>query len=78
MGARLAKLLAMRGHEVRALHRKPDQAATLRVDGAIPVAGDLTVLDVTGLASLIGDADTLVFSAGADAPPDHYRTHRWR
>lgn len=65
VGARLTKLLASNGHKVRALHRKPEQAATLNADGAVPVAGDLTALDTDSLAKLIGDADTLVFSAGA-------------
>ncbi|MEP7008197.1 MAG: SDR family oxidoreductase [Sphingomonas bacterium] len=65
VGARLVKLLASNGHQVRALHRKPEQAAALQADGAKPVAGDLTALDVAAFATLIDDADTLVFSAGA-------------
>ncbi|WP_027281702.1 NAD(P)H-binding protein [Roseomonas gilardii] len=65
VGARLAKLASSNGHEVRALHRKPEQAAVLQADGAKPIAGDLTTLDADALAGLIDDADTLVFSAGA-------------
>lgn len=65
VGARTARRLAASGHQVRALHRKPEQAAALAAVGAETVAGDLTALDAAGLAGLIGDADTLVFSAGA-------------
>lgn len=65
VGARLAKLASSNGHEVRALHRKPEQAAVLQADSAKPIAGDLTTLDADALAGLIDDADTLVFSAGA-------------
>lgn len=65
VGARLTRLLASNGHEVLALHRKPEQAEALHANGAVPVAGDLSDLDVGAFATLIGDAETVVFSAGA-------------
>ena len=40
-GRLLVEELLRRGHEVRALHRDPDQAAQLGQAGALPVPGDL-------------------------------------
>lgn len=65
VGARLVKLLTARRHDVLALHRKPEQARALATAGANPGEGDLAALDPAGLARLMGDADTVVFSAGA-------------
>jgi uncharacterized protein YbjT (DUF2867 family) len=61
---RLEKLLAA-GHQVRGLIRNPDHAGDLQAAGAQPVVADLEALDVDGLADLIGDADAIVFAAGA-------------
>ncbi len=65
VGRRLAGQLAARGHEPRALHRYPEQAAELKALGATPVAGSLLELDADGLAELMTGSDVVVFSAGA-------------
>lgn len=65
VGRRLARQLTARGHEPRALHRHPEQAAELRALGAAPVAGSLLKLDADGLAGLMAGSDVVVFSAGA-------------
>ncbi|GAB3056641.1 NAD(P)H-binding protein [Stenotrophomonas tumulicola] len=65
VGRHLVKQLAARGHRVRALHRKPEQAGTLQQDGATPVAGDLLQLDADALAALLAGSETMVFTAGA-------------
>lgn len=65
VGRHLVRQLAERGHRVRALHRKAEQADTLRADGAVPVSGDLQQLDAVGLAELLAGSDVVVFSAGA-------------
>jgi len=62
---RLSKILAERGHAPSALHRKPEQAATITAQGAAPVLGDLTKLTVDELAGKIAGSDVVVFSAGA-------------
>jgi uncharacterized protein YbjT (DUF2867 family) len=62
---RLCSQLAKRGHQVIALHRKPEQADDLAARGATPVAGDLTTLSATGLAGLMSGSDAIIFSAGA-------------
>lgn len=65
VGRRLAQQLAKRGHEPRALHRRPEQTAELQALGARPVHGNLLELDVDGLAGLMAGSDVVVFSAGA-------------
>lgn len=65
VGRHLVSQLTARGHRVRALHRRPEQAAALQQDGATPVAGDLQALDGTSLAALLTGSDVLVFTAGA-------------
>lgn len=65
IGRRLVERLAKRGHEPRALHRKPEQADTLKALGATPVAGDLTALDAPALAQLMAGSKAVVFTAGA-------------
>lgn len=65
IGIRLSKILAERGHTPSALHRTPEQAATITAQGAVPVLGDLTKLSVDDLAVKMADSDVVVFSAGA-------------
>lgn len=65
VGRRLAEQLSGRGHAVRALHRRPEQADDLRALGATPVAGSLTELSAEQLADLMKGSDVAVFSAGA-------------
>lgn len=62
---RLSRQLAERGHQPKALHRKPEQADELASLGATPVAGDLTKLTAKALAALMKGSDAVVFSAGA-------------
>lgn len=65
VGRYLARQLAQRGHEPRALHRNAQQVDELRALGAAPVQGNLLELDADGLAALMGDSDAVVFTAGA-------------
>ncbi|HET6505450.1 MAG TPA: SDR family oxidoreductase [Baekduia sp.] len=61
----LERLLADEGHAVRGLIRNPDHAPDLEAAGATPVVADLEEQDVDALARTIGDADAIVFAAGA-------------
>ncbi len=62
---RLERLLVAAGHRVRGLIRNPDHAGDLHDAGAEAVVADLEELDIDALADLIGDADAIVFAAGA-------------
>jgi uncharacterized protein YbjT (DUF2867 family) len=62
---RLEKRLGAAGHRARGLIRNPDHAGDLHDAGAEAVVADLEELDVDGIADLIGDADAIVFAAGA-------------
>ena len=59
------KLLADAGHTVRALIRNPAHDADIEATGAQPVVADLEQLEPEQLASLLGNADAVVFAAGA-------------
>ncbi len=61
----LERLLADEGHGVRGLIRNPDHVADLEAAGATAVVADLEELDVDALAEAIGEADAIVFAAGA-------------
>ena len=65
IGSRLVPMLADKGHRITALHRKPEQAETLRKAGAEPVQGDLMEMGVDDFAAAAKGADYAVFSAGA-------------
>lgn len=65
VGRHLCKYLALHDHAARPLHRRPEQAETLRALGAEPVQGDLLQLDDHALASLMQGSDVVVFTAGA-------------
>ena len=65
VGHSLAAQLATRGHRVRALHRRSEQAPSLQQVGAVPVSGDLVAMDAGTLAELIDGSEVLVFAAGA-------------
>ncbi|MCE0491034.1 SDR family oxidoreductase [Pantoea sp. Mb-10] len=65
IGRYLCQYLARHGHVARPLHRRPEQAETLRALGAEPVQGDLLHLDVNALTTLIQGSDAVVFTAGA-------------
>ena len=61
----LERLLSERGHRVRGLIRRPDQAADLEARGAEAVVCDLEALEVDAVAEILGSADAFVFAAGA-------------
>jgi uncharacterized protein YbjT (DUF2867 family) len=62
---RLARLLAQQGDGVVSLIRNPDHADDVREDGATPVVVDIEESDAATVADAIGDADAVVFAAGA-------------
>jgi len=59
----LHPLLKARGHQVRGLIRNPDHADEVRAAGAEPVLCDLETED--DVAEAVGEADAIVFAAGA-------------
>jgi uncharacterized protein YbjT (DUF2867 family) len=61
----LARLLTERGDEVRSLIRNPDHAADVEATGAEPVVCDLENAADEDVAAAVGDADAVVFAAGA-------------
>lgn len=65
VGRRLLPLLVEAGHEVHALHRRPDQASALRDAGVTPHEGDLMDMGTDDYADLVRGAEAVVFSAGA-------------
>ncbi|MEW5751382.1 SDR family oxidoreductase [Pseudomonas lactis] len=65
-GLRLCRQLVEAGHSAIGLHRRPEQAEVLRGIGAIPVMGDLVTTSTTELSELMLEADTVVFTAGAN------------
>ncbi|KSV91867.1 SDR family oxidoreductase [Sinorhizobium sp. GL28] len=65
VGRRLCNQLSERGHEVVALHRKPEQGPELKALGANPTAGSLLELEAPALAELMSGSDVVVFTAGA-------------
>ncbi len=65
VGLRLTRQLSAKQHAVSALHRKPEQAATLQAAGAQPVAGDIQQLTVDALAQQMAGHEVVVFTAGA-------------
>lgn len=65
IGLRLSKLLSDKGHDVRAMYRKPEQESVIRQQGAEPVKGNLTELSAAALAEHLTGCETVVFTAGA-------------
>ena len=61
----LAPLLVARGDEVTAVVRNPEHSAEVAATGATPVAADIELLDVDGIAALLRGHDAVVWSAGA-------------
>jgi nucleoside-diphosphate-sugar epimerase len=62
---RLAARLVERGDQVIGLIRNPDHAADVRGIGADPVVCDLEQATVEEIAAATGEADAVVFAAGA-------------
>lgn len=65
VGHRLLPQLVEQGHQVTALHRKPEQADSLRQQGATPIEGDMMTLSRDDYKALLNDQEIIVFSAGA-------------
>jgi uncharacterized protein YbjT (DUF2867 family) len=61
----LARLLSDRGDEVRSLIRNPDHAGDIEAAGAEPVVCDLENAADEDVAAAVGDAEAVVFAAGA-------------
>src|SRR3954447_5401412 len=61
----LPSLLAERGDTVRGIIRNPGHADDVRADGAEPVVCDLESAEASQVAQVVGDADAVVFAAGA-------------
>ena len=65
VGHRLLPQLIAQGHEVTALHRKPEQADSLIHQGAKPVEGDMMSLTRDDYKARLQNQEVIVFSAGA-------------
>lgn len=65
VGRRLAAQLTARGDEVTGMHRRPEQASTIRSTGATAVLADLIDDTVEDIAQAMRGHDAVVFSAGA-------------
>lgn len=65
IGHRLLPLLIEKGHQVVALHRKPEQAEDLAKAGALPHAGDIMTMEPADFARACEGCEAIVFSAGA-------------
>lgn len=63
----LTPILVERGHTVRGLVRKPEQAGDLEADGTLPVICDLEDVDDDDLDAALAGSNTVVFAAGAGA-----------
>jgi nucleoside-diphosphate-sugar epimerase len=70
---RLIRLLARDGHTARGIIRTPGHVADVEADGGVPVLCDLEQDDVR---PHVGDADAIVFAAGAGpgSGPERKRT----
>ena len=60
-----APRLQAAGHEVSGVIRKAEQSDDVRAVGAEPVVADIEHVSVEEIAEVIGDHDTVVWSAGA-------------
>jgi uncharacterized protein YbjT (DUF2867 family) len=65
IGLRLTRLLAERGDRVLGLIRNPDQSDHVASAGGEAVVADLEAATADEVAEAIGDAEAIVFSAGA-------------
>jgi uncharacterized protein YbjT (DUF2867 family) len=62
---RLTHLIADRGDRVRSIIRKEEQSDDVRAAGADPLVADLESAGVDELVAIVGQADAVVFAAGA-------------
>ncbi len=69
-GNRIASLLIRQGHSVSGLCRNPKQIAWLAEIGVRTFAGDIAVISEQDLARTIGEAEAVVFTAGAGDQDD--------
>src|SRR5690349_4634820 len=61
----LSRRLADGGHQVVGLIRNPDHADEVGAAGAEPVVCDLETANVEEVTAAVGDAEVVVFAAGA-------------
>jgi uncharacterized protein YbjT (DUF2867 family) len=66
VGGLLAESLRVRGVAVHGLVRRDDQRAGLEEQGVSATVGDLATMSADELATALGDADAIVFSAGSN------------
>ncbi|MDW5597187.1 NAD(P)H-binding protein [Conexibacter stalactiti] len=66
VGGLLARTLLAKGDTVRGLVRRDEQRAELAEQGIDAVVGDLASMTVEALATALGNADAVVFSAGSN------------
>lgn len=73
VGSHLIGELIGRGDEVVAVHRRPEQADTLRTRGAEPVqldiADEVNSTSTQRLVQVLTDADAVIYTAGASSAP---------
>ncbi len=65
VGSKLGPMLINAGHEVKTLHRKPEQAIALAEAGMIPCLGDIMDMNADDFVNVTINSDVIVFSAGA-------------
>jgi uncharacterized protein YbjT (DUF2867 family) len=65
VGRRLCPMLIKAGHQVTALHRKPEQSNHLTNAGTTPCLGDIIEMTAYDLINFTKNIDVIVFSAGA-------------
>ena len=65
VGSRLGPLLVKAGHQVTALHRKPEQASDLAATGVTACLGDIMEMTTDDFVNFTKNTDIIVFSAGA-------------
>ncbi|MBN9645247.1 NAD(P)H-binding protein [Corynebacterium sp. CCM 8862] len=69
----MTKLASLSGATTRNIIRNPDHADDVRDRGGIPVVADIETCSVAELAEAYGDADVVVFAAGAGS---HRQRHQ--
>jgi uncharacterized protein YbjT (DUF2867 family) len=65
IGLRLVRLLSSRDDQVTGLVRNPDHTSDVAAAGGRPVVCDLERASASEIADAVGDADAVVFAAGA-------------
>ncbi|WP_349826789.1 NAD(P)H-binding protein [Brevibacterium litoralis] len=69
----LTRILADRGVGVRNLVRNPDHAADVEAAGGTTVVCDVEVAGIAEITEALGDADAVIYAAGAGGGSDAFR-----